>query len=61
LFLEAIKKVAASANIEHLDEKAKEIPIATKRHDRMYLHTVLSNSFGWRHQCMFGISDRRKS
>lgn len=39
--------VAASANIENLDEAAKDIPIALTRVDGAKLNTVMSNSFGF--------------
>ena len=39
--------VAASANIERLDEKAEGMPIARERIDDARLDTVMSNSFGF--------------
>jgi len=39
--------VAASANIDTLDEAAKEMNIATSRLDNAQLDTVMSNSFGF--------------
>ncbi len=39
--------IAASANIETLDEEAQDLPIATQRHDGVDLQRVMSNSFGF--------------
>ena len=39
--------ISASANIENLDPKAKEYPIATERKDNANLNHVLLNSFGF--------------
>ncbi len=39
--------VAASANIENLDEEAKGLPIALERRDDITLNRVMSNSFGF--------------
>jgi len=39
--------VAASANIDNLDEQAQGLNIATKRIDDINLETVMSNSFGF--------------
>jgi len=39
--------IAASANIETLDEKAAGMPIVTTRRDGVALNTVMSNSFGF--------------
>lgn len=39
--------IAASANIETLDEKAHPVPIAMERIDNAGLKTVMSNSFGF--------------
>ena len=39
--------VAASANIDNLDENAKGLNIATQRIDDINLDTVMSNSFGF--------------
>jgi 3-oxoacyl-[acyl-carrier-protein] synthase-1 len=39
--------IAASANIETLDEKAAGMPIVTARRDGVTLNTVMSNSFGF--------------
>ncbi|MEQ9489606.1 MAG: beta-ketoacyl-ACP synthase I [Alphaproteobacteria bacterium] len=39
--------IAASANVENLDEEAQGIPIATKRIDNAGLDCVLTNSFGF--------------
>ena len=39
--------VAASANVENLDEEAKGMPIVQTRVDDVQLNTVMSNSFGF--------------
>jgi 3-oxoacyl-[acyl-carrier-protein] synthase-1 len=39
--------IAASANVETLDEKATGMPIVTSRRDGVTLNTVMSNSFGF--------------
>jgi 3-oxoacyl-[acyl-carrier-protein] synthase-1 len=39
--------IAASANIENLDEAAAGLPIAIERHDDIQLNRVMSNSFGF--------------
>ncbi len=39
--------IAASANIENLDEAALGLPIALERHDNVTLNRVMSNSFGF--------------
>jgi 3-oxoacyl-[acyl-carrier-protein] synthase I len=39
--------IAASANIETMDEAAAGLPIATKRIDNVKITTALSNSFGF--------------
>ena len=39
--------ITASANIEHLDEEAKEMPIIMKCRDEARLNTVISNNFGF--------------
>lgn len=39
--------ISASANIDELDEDAKDVPIATERIDNAELKTVMSNSFGF--------------
>ena len=39
--------VAASANIDNLDENAKDLNVATKRIDDINLDAVMSNSFGF--------------
>jgi 3-oxoacyl-[acyl-carrier-protein] synthase-1 len=39
--------IAASANIENLDEEAQGMPIAIKRQDDITLNRVMSNSFGF--------------
>jgi 3-oxoacyl-[acyl-carrier-protein] synthase-1 len=39
--------IQASANIDNLDEAAKDIPIVTERQDDVELNTVMSNNFGF--------------
>ena len=39
--------IAASANIDTLDEGAEGMPIAMARVDNAKLHQVMSNSFGF--------------
>jgi len=39
--------IAASANVDNLDEAAKDLNIATKRVDDAKIDTVMSNSFGF--------------
>jgi 3-oxoacyl-[acyl-carrier-protein] synthase-1 len=39
--------IAASANIENLDEEAQGMPIAIERQDNVTLNRVMSNSFGF--------------
>lgn len=39
--------IAASANIDTLDERAANMPVVTKRIDNAGLNTVMSNSFGF--------------
>jgi 3-oxoacyl-[acyl-carrier-protein] synthase-1 len=39
--------IQASANIENLDEAAKDMPIVTERKDNVELNTVMSNNFGF--------------
>jgi 3-oxoacyl-[acyl-carrier-protein] synthase-1 len=39
--------IAASANIETIDEAAADLPIATKRIDNVKIETAMSNSFGF--------------
>ncbi|MEX0965178.1 MAG: beta-ketoacyl-ACP synthase I [Pseudohongiellaceae bacterium] len=39
--------IAASANIENLDEEAQGLPIALERQDNVTLNRVMSNSFGF--------------
>jgi len=41
------KFISASANIENMDEKAKEFPIVTKVENNKDLNCVMSNSFGF--------------
>jgi len=41
------KFIAASANIENIDEKAKEFPIVTKVEKNKELNCIMSNSFGF--------------
>lgn len=39
--------IAASANIDQLDEKVQGMPVVTKRRDGVRLNTVMSNNFGF--------------
>ncbi len=39
--------IQASANIENMDENAKDIPIVTQRQDNVTLNTIMSNNFGF--------------
>ena len=39
--------IAASANVEDLDEGARGVPIALERQDDVQLNCVMSNSFGF--------------
>ena len=39
--------IAASANIENLDESAEGVPIVTAMEEGIGLNTVMSNSFGF--------------
>lgn len=39
--------ISASANIEELDEQARQVPIALERIDNAGLKTIMSNSFGF--------------
>ena len=39
--------IAASANIDNLDEEAQGMPIAIERQDGIKLNRVMSNSFGF--------------
>ena len=39
--------IQASANIDNLDEAAKDMPIVTERKDNIELNTVMSNNFGF--------------
>ena len=41
------KFISASANIENMDEKAKNFPIVTKVEKDIELESVMSNSFGF--------------
>ena len=41
------KFISASANIENMDEKAKNFPIVTKVEKDKELNCVMSNSFGF--------------
>jgi len=41
------KFISASANIENMDEKAKNFPIVTKVEKNQELNSVMSNSFGF--------------
>ncbi len=39
--------IQASANIENLDEAAKDMPIVTERRDQVTLNAAMSNNFGF--------------
>jgi len=39
--------IAASANVENLDEQAAGMPIVTERMDNVKIDTIMSNSFGF--------------
>ena len=39
--------IAASANINEMDEEAKKFPIITKTEKAVSLNSVMSNSFGF--------------
>src|SRR5690606_25067152 len=39
--------ICASANIDNLDEEAKDMPIVLQRQDEVTLNRVMSNSFGF--------------
>ncbi|MCG2634763.1 MAG: beta-ketoacyl-ACP synthase I, partial [Gammaproteobacteria bacterium] len=39
--------IAASANIDQLDDAAQGVPIVTERRDQAGLRAVMSNSFGF--------------
>ena len=39
--------IAASANVENLDEAAEGFPIVTKLTENIKLDTIMSNSFGF--------------
>ena len=39
--------IAASANIENMDDEAKKFPIITKVEKNITLNSVMSNSFGF--------------
>ena len=39
--------IQASANIDNLDEAARDMPIVTERKDNVELNTVMSNNFGF--------------
>ncbi|MGD2160722.1 MAG: beta-ketoacyl-ACP synthase I [Gammaproteobacteria bacterium] len=39
--------IQASANIDNMDEAAKDMPIVTERQDNVELNTVMSNNFGF--------------
>ena len=39
--------IQASANIENMDEAAKDMPIVTDKRDNVELNTVMSNNFGF--------------
>ena len=39
--------IAASANVNEMDEEAKKFPIVTKVEKNVTLNSVMSNSFGF--------------
>ena len=39
--------IAASANVEQLDENAEGFPIVTQLRENVSLNTIMSNSFGF--------------
>ena len=39
--------IAASANVNEMDEEAKKFPIVTKVEKNVILNSVMSNSFGF--------------
>ena len=39
--------IAASANVNEMDEEAKKFPIVTKVEKNVALNSVMSNSFGF--------------
>jgi 3-oxoacyl-[acyl-carrier-protein] synthase-1 len=47
LLMQANNFIAASANIDNLDEGAEGMPVVTKKQDNVELTTVMSNSFGF--------------
>ena len=47
LLMQANNFIAASANIDQLDDGAEGMPVVTKKQDNVSLTTVMSNSFGF--------------
>jgi 3-oxoacyl-[acyl-carrier-protein] synthase-1 len=47
LLMQANNFIAASANIDQLDDGADGMPVVTKKQDNVSLTTVMSNSFGF--------------
>jgi 3-oxoacyl-[acyl-carrier-protein] synthase-1 len=47
LLMQANNFIAASANIDELDEGANGMPVITKKQNNVALTTVMSNSFGF--------------
>ena len=45
--MQANNFIAASANIDQLDDGADSMPVVTKKQDNVSLTTVMSNSFGF--------------
>jgi 3-oxoacyl-[acyl-carrier-protein] synthase-1 len=39
--------IQASANIENMDDQAKDMPVVTERQDNVTLNTVMTNNFGF--------------
>ena len=47
LLMQVNNFIAASANIDQLDDGAEGMPVVTKKQDNVSLTTVMSNSFGF--------------
>ena len=39
--------IQASANIENMDDQAKDMPVVTERQDNVTLNTIMTNNFGF--------------
>ena len=46
-FISSNNFIAASANIENIDDEAKKFPIVTKVEKDVALNAIMSNSFGF--------------